>query len=503
MGSPRRNLSLRDAVVATLLVYAVVAVPAMASSLELNLRMKFYRNGAQATTLLDGTVLITGGYSGRTAEIWNGNTRTFTAVGRMAYYRQRHTATLLDDGTVLIVGGAGTYPAEIYDPNLQTFSTISYPFVSVGPFASATKLNNGKVLIAGGDASTNKAQIYDPGPKTFTATANDMIFSHSGHSATLLCDGTVLIAGGSYCPNCSGSTGSPNAEIYDPNTNSFSPMNPLDPYAPVMTASRVLHTATRISCSQVLLFGGENGASGSPFASGELYDVNAHTFSHISELDPPAYYLQPAFDHAAFLLDDGDVLFITQNYQPFLRYRPSTKSITVEPLSGSFYPYNYARATAAYPSTGDCGGCPSGMKILVAGGGNLQGNSSTIDAFVWVPTNMSPPPPTLTAITPLFGRTCGGTSLTIDGANFQTGARLSSATTDTVTPTRVTGTTTAQSAGMTTISVFNPDAQYGSIAFEFRAVQSGDANGDGVLDLNSDTRYMCQYLYAGGPPPVN
>jgi galactose oxidase-like protein len=79
-----------------------------------------------ATLLGDGTVLVAGGFfsvisgdavSG-TAEVYNPATATFTSAGDMTSSRPYgHTATLLMDGRVLIAGGyTGSPSAELYVP---------------------------------------------------------------------------------------------------------------------------------------------------------------------------------------------------------------------------------------------------------------------------------------------------------------------------------------------------------------------------------------------------
>ncbi len=44
-----------------------------------------------------------------------------TVASAMSTARTRHTATLLNNGTLLIAGGEATGTAEIFDPTTQTF----------------------------------------------------------------------------------------------------------------------------------------------------------------------------------------------------------------------------------------------------------------------------------------------------------------------------------------------------------------------------------------------
>src|SRR5262249_39842801 len=71
----------------------------------------------------DGTVLIAGGYGNDTptsasSEIYDPTTGTFTAAAQMTSSRTGHTATLLMDGRVLMAGGwFNSASAELYLPS--------------------------------------------------------------------------------------------------------------------------------------------------------------------------------------------------------------------------------------------------------------------------------------------------------------------------------------------------------------------------------------------------
>src|SRR5215469_18042319 len=98
----------------------------------------------------------------------------FTATGAMTIARSWHTATLLNNGQVLIAGGVTdssssvTASAELYDPTRGTFSPTGN--MTAPRWAhTAILLPDGRVLIAGGSGSFGEnlpylttAEIYDP-----------------------------------------------------------------------------------------------------------------------------------------------------------------------------------------------------------------------------------------------------------------------------------------------------------------------------------------------------
>jgi sugar lactone lactonase YvrE len=219
--------------------------------------LAYPRSGHRATLLQDGRVLITGSHlAGETnqpvAEIYDPKTGLFAATGSMHAARFLHTSTLLPNGKVLITGGQdndndGAYlsSAEIFDPATGEFTEIGGGMAD-GARADhqATLLDNGKVLITGGNGVdndgyyTSTAEIYDPVTNSF-ASVGYMAYHHEGHQAALLRDGTVLLIGG----NDSGATN----EIFDPLTSTFRPTGPMSfnrsgGAAAVLTDGRVLIT---------------------------------------------------------------------------------------------------------------------------------------------------------------------------------------------------------------------------------------------------------------------
>jgi YVTN family beta-propeller protein len=88
------------------------------------------------------------------------------------------------------------------------------------------------------------------------------------HTATLLNDGRILIAGGNANSSQIPEAFLSSAELYDPTSGSFSPVGSL-------AFARYYHTATLLENGKVLIAGGENMLAGSVpngLASAELYD---------------------------------------------------------------------------------------------------------------------------------------------------------------------------------------------------------------------------------------
>src|SRR6202451_4728410 len=109
------------------------------------------------------------------SELYNSTSESFTASGSMTFGRTGHTATLLQNGNVLVTGGDGDSTdapiasAELYSSATGTFSTAAN-MTPARVERTARVLANRSVLIAGGENSTwlSSAELYNPKTGTFT-----------------------------------------------------------------------------------------------------------------------------------------------------------------------------------------------------------------------------------------------------------------------------------------------------------------------------------------------
>jgi len=216
--------------------------------------------------------------------------------------RYYHSATLLNTGNVLVAGGIGPVPgesgalgelasAELYSPETGTF-TPTNNLNTARDEQSATLLNNGWVLIAGGSGGDNElasAEIYNPTTTSFNPTGN-LNTARYEHTATALPSGGVLIAGG-----YGGGSVLASAELYNPATGKFKSTSIS------LNAARYSATATLLQNGQVLIAGGadENG----PLSTAELFDPATGSFLYTNGM------LNVARSGAtATLLNGGNVL---------------------------------------------------------------------------------------------------------------------------------------------------------------------------------------------------
>ncbi|MBI4902607.1 MAG: choice-of-anchor D domain-containing protein [Acidobacteria bacterium] len=277
----------------------------------------------------------------------------FIATGMLGTARYCHTATLLNNGKVLLAGGMGApeqylTTAELYDPTTGLFTPTGS--MSIGRYEHrATLLANGKVLIAGGrnPGATAIAELYDPATGLFTRVA-DMSFPRFSHTLTLLGTGKVLVAGGL-------GFGYPaTAELFDPATNTFT-------LTGTMSAGRGAPAAVLLMNGKVLIAGGQNGTI---LATAELYDPATGTFSPTGSMSYAWHYA------SGTLLNSGKVLIA--GGQPY-----TAAAQLYDPASGTFSPTG---SMTVPRDTHTATKLSNGKVLIVAGfGGEFRSSAELYD----------------------------------------------------------------------------------------------------------------------------
>ncbi|MGO8816531.1 MAG: kelch repeat-containing protein [Terriglobia bacterium] len=270
------------------------------------------RELAAAALLPNGQVLITGGFSAtgtalNTGEVYEAlppSVQTFTALSpSLPSAVVGHSATRLPNGKILLAGGFNASEtvlntAQLYDPVANAFTAVAAKMTTARGGHAATLLPNGLVLITGGATTAqgsptlDSAELYDPVANTFTALSATMTSARSGHTATLLPNGLVLITGGFTDTITALNT----AEVYNPTTQAFTALSA------TMVSTRGGHTATLLPTGMVLLAGGFND-SDTNLNTAEIYNPTAGTFTALT-----ATMTSSRDQHTATLLPNGLVL---------------------------------------------------------------------------------------------------------------------------------------------------------------------------------------------------
>jgi hypothetical protein len=267
---------------------------------------------------------------------------------------QGHVATMLPDGRVLITGGYTVKSASklysnkmnVYDPATGAFTVVanangdSITMYDSRAFHTTSLINLGtgespswKVLIAGGlsflgdnEQTLARAEIFD----IKTWNRDDMIILKEGranHTATVLSGAVVVLIGGMKQEYNSSSkktttTYLSNAEYYDPGLAQMTAV------PTTMLAARAEHTAEHIvsktdaegnATEQIFLFGGRNETGLTPLV--EYYDHSKKKFGQIkAKKDNVEYNVAlkvPRYGHASSRVlisqtepnDNGEVLY--------------------------------------------------------------------------------------------------------------------------------------------------------------------------------------------------
>ena len=168
----------------------------------------------------------------------------------------------------------------------------------------AVLMNDGNVLVIGGD--TKKAEIYDYKKNKFVYANGEMKYKRDyGASSVTLKNGNVLITGGAYNiyndnKQIIKKVFAENAEIYNPQTQSFSEINKI-------LIPRTDHTSILMDNGNVLLFGGRDKLT-KPVFEIEEFNYKNNSFKKIFTIDITDFYWKYTFK-----IDKNNILIIGNN----------------------------------------------------------------------------------------------------------------------------------------------------------------------------------------------
>jgi len=223
------------------------------------------RDNYASVLLNNGLLLVTGGLTTQFAsgittscELYYPATGTWTNTGSMNEARDGHVAVRLNNGKVLVAGGTSDGTAELYNPTTQTWAYTG-SMNEARTFAPAFLLPNGKVLIVDG-ADDGTAEVYDPSLGTWSYTSGAMLATQEQPATALLPNGEVLVAGG-YNDNVGDFSGF--SELYNAASDSWSQTG-------TMNTPRE-GAATSVLSTGIVLVAGGSSDDGS-LADAELYD---------------------------------------------------------------------------------------------------------------------------------------------------------------------------------------------------------------------------------------
>ena len=258
---------------------------------------RFYH---QLTLIDSNRVLAIGGYRKKSCEIYYIKENIWTTTDSLYVPRlYGYTTTLLNDGRVVIVGGYfisedSEYKiylrdVEIYNPVTNLWSKTDS--LKIGrEFHTATLLENGNLLIAGGGGAGKECEKFDPLTEKWT-TVDSLNESRFEHSAILLSDNKVLVSGGTDFSNPTNPWKN-SCEVYDYNTDKWNMVTP-------MYNARNNHSSVFLINGQILFVGGNHGSD-----TWELYDIQ--TFQNVFW----DYYPISKFYQNVEVLSNGNVINI-------------------------------------------------------------------------------------------------------------------------------------------------------------------------------------------------
>jgi len=500
--------------------------PVAGSITQFSLSWDMFCNGM--VVMQDGRVLIDGGtiqydpfYGQPLVAIFDLATNTFSNAQNMADGRWYPTVTTLGDGRIMAFSGLGETGGTNQSVELYTVGTgwsQEYPAGWTPPlYPRMHLLPNGKVLYSG---SGTRSALFDP--STTSWTLNVATTNYSGNrtygTSVLLplrptdnYDPKIMIMGGN-------SPATNTTEIID-----MGAATPKWVYGLNMSQPRIEMNAVILPDGRVLAVGGSvnDEDTGSLSLKADLFDLSSVNLNS----NPPnlgtvssagANATERLYHSVALLLPDATVWLAGGNpqrgtynntmeiYQPPYLFN-STGGLATRPSITSA-PSSISYGNGFTLQTPDAANISSAVLVrngavthafgmdqrlvglsFTAGSGSLtvtappNGNIAPPGYYMLFILNSSGVPsiarlvqlsPMVGAVSPNNGHTVGGTTVTITGTTFASGATVTfggapATNVVVVNSTTITATTPAGNAGGAAVTVTNPGGQTGSLANGF------------------------------------
>ncbi len=221
------------------------------------------------------------------------------AVAAMNAARSGHTATKLKDGRVLVAGGADANgaalaSAEIFTPQTGTWTTVAMTTARRNHTATLANDAAGTVVVAGGENANGalaSIEVFSPSTDSFNLLSGSLSSARTKHAAAALPAGLVLVAGGT-----DGAAALSSADIVNGTTGDVMATG-------AMNAPRASFTATDLLNGDVVAIGGAT-------KGGELNSAEVFVFA-TGQWIPAGSMFGPRQGHMAVrLAQNGGVLVV-------------------------------------------------------------------------------------------------------------------------------------------------------------------------------------------------
>jgi hypothetical protein len=431
------------------------------------------------TNLGDGRVLTFSGQDETTAatnkavEIYtvgSGWSSQYVASWTPPLYPRMH---LLPNGKVFYSGPSTT--SMLFDPNAHTWTTVGSTIYSgtrtygssvLLPLTPANSYDPRVIIMGGGDPATATTEVIDLGAGSPAwQSGPNMSQARIEMNAVMLPTGKVLAVGGSLNDE-EASSASLNADLYDPESDSFSS-------AGANAYARLYHSVALLLPDATVWFAGGNPTRGNYEQHMEIYKP-AYLFNSNGTLAtrPTITSVSATISwNGSFSVSTPDAA----NISSVVLIRPGapTHSFDMEQrLVGLSFTTGNGTLTVTAPPNGNI--APPGYYMLF-----LLNSSGVPSAAKFTKLGASNPAPTVTSITPNTGPTNGGTAVTITGTGFLAGATVNLGGTaatgvTVVNSTSITATTPAHTAGAVSVVVNNADSQSSTLASGYAYINPGN-----------------------------